>query len=332
MKELPGRIVLKTPAKINLLLHVNGKRSDGYHDIITVMQMVDLWDDIIVEESQKLDIVCRDPEISSGQENLIYKAALKLKDCSGTKRGAMITLNKVIPVAAGLGGGSSDAAATLFGLNILWGLDYTVSRLAAIGKELGSDVPFFLNGPMAIGYGRGDELISVAMDTDYWFLLINPGIPVSTAWAYGQFSSCHAELGSVSRDTFKEILKQLQDDNTKRNIWIGPFQKTKFELTKGGGHIKISLPNGLRIEENGIWLLPFNDLEEVVIKRYPIIEQIKEKMVACGAMFSLISGSGSTVFGIFRDKCSAERAYTMLQESGWRLWIVRALQSSPYSY
>lgn len=317
MKGFPARIALKTPAKINLLLHIKGKRSDGYHDIITVMQMIELWDEIIIEKSERLELICSHPDMPSCQENMIYKAAVRLKEFSGVGGGAKIRLEKAIPVAAGLGGGSSDAAATLFGLNILWGLDYPSNKLTAIGRELGSDIPFFLNSPAAIGYGKGDELISLSRHTDDWFLLINPGIQISTAWAYNQVT-CDANDN--------ERLHAATPD------WIGPFQGTKFELTKGDSHIKIPLPNGLRIEGDQIWLKPFNDLEEVVTKRYPIIREIKEKMVACGAMCSLMSGSGSTVFGIFGDRSGAERANIMVKKDGWRSWIVRALQSSPYSY
>ena len=317
MKGFPAGIALKTPAKINLLLHIKGKRSDGYHDIITIMQMVELWDEIIIEKSERLELICSHPEIPSGHDNLVYKAALRLKEFSGIEGGAKIKLEKAIPVAAGLGGGSSDAAATLFGLNILWGLDYPNDKLMAIGRELGSDIPFFLNSPAAIGYGKGDELISLSRHTDDWFLLINPGIQISTAWAYSQ---------AICDYNDNESLHATSPD------WIGPFQGTKFELTKRDGHIKISLPNGLRIEGDQIWLKPFNDLEEVVTKRYPIIREIKEKMVACGAMCSLMSGSGSTVFGIFGDRSGAERANIMVKKDGWRSWIVRSLQSSPYSY
>lgn len=328
MTELPRRITLKTPAKINLFLHIRRKRSDGFHDIVTVMQMVDLWDEIVIEKNKELHLVCSSPEIPPGRENLIYKSALSLKAYAGMEKGARITLYKNIPVAAGLGGGSSDAAATLFGLNILWGLGYDNLRLSAIGREIGSDVPLFLNGPIAIGYGRGDELIPLSGHRDYWFLLINPGIHVSTAWAYGQVSLNHSKPVSESQ----EMLNQVQHEVTSSSKWIGPFSKPKFGLTKEDNHIKIPLPNGFRLERDRIWLFPFNDLEEVVIKRYPIIGYIKEKMVACGAMCSLMSGSGSTVFGIFGDRSSAERAYGKLQFDGWRLWVVRALQRSPYSY
>ena len=358
MKGLPENLTLKTPAKINLFLHVKGKRSDGYHDIITVFQMIDLWDQIVLKRSQNLDVICSNPEIPSGQENLIYKAMLKIKEHSGYKHGAKITLIKDIPVAAGLGGGSSDASAALFGLNILWGLGYDNERLKSFARELGSDIPFFLNGPAAIGYNRGEELIPLDNNTDYWFLITNPGIPVSTAWAYSEFSSentfCSPSpfLPSPSPPPIKGggggILgipsnlpspcgRGLRGGGFSSSLnnnykWIGPFSETKIELTNMVCHIKIPLPDCFRVERGKIWFLPFNDLEEVVIKRHQIIKQIKEKMVACGALYSLMSGSGSTVFGIFIDRKSAERADKVLHGPGWRSWIVKALKSSPYSY
>ena len=333
MKGLPENLTLKTPAKINLFLHVKGKRSDGYHDIITVFQMIDLWDQIVLKRSQNLDVICSNPEIPSGQENLIYKAMLKIKEHSGYKHGAKITLIKDIPVAAGLGGGSSDASAALFGLNILWGLGYDNERLKSFGRELGSDIPFFLNGPAAIGYSRGDELIPLANNTDYWFLITNPGIPVSTAWAYSEFSY-HQQNLEKNYETLQQVQGALinNGDIVNNYKWIGPFSETKIELTNMVCHIKIPLPDCFRVERGKIWFLPFNDLEEVVIKRHQIIKQIKEKMVACGALYSLMSGSGSTVFGIFIDRKSAERADKVLHGPGWRSWIVKALKSSPYSY
>lgn len=314
---MPERLLLKTPAKINLFLYINGKRSDGYHDIVTVMQMVELWDELLIENYNTLDIICSNSEVPSGEDNLVYKAALKLKEYSGEKTGARITLKKVIPVGAGLGGGSSDAAAALLGLNKLWGTGFSIARLADIGRELGSDVPFFFKGPAALGYGRGDELISLDESAGFWFLLVNPGIHISTAMAYSQLSS----------HTFSD--NRLDSESYK--LWIGPFTKSKFELTKGGEGIKIPMPEGLKKEGDKLWLSPFNDFEEVMSKKYPVIMKIKEKMVACGAMCSLMSGSGSTVFGIFGDKRSAERACMWLQDDGWKSWVVESLHSPPYS-
>ncbi|MBI5191990.1 MAG: 4-(cytidine 5'-diphospho)-2-C-methyl-D-erythritol kinase [Nitrospirae bacterium] len=391
------KISLKTPAKVNLFLQITGKRDDGYHDIFTVMQMVELWDELIIEHNDTLKVICSNNDALSGEDNLIYKAALKLKEYSGVKAGAKITLKKIIPVGAGLGGGSSDAAAALYGLNKLWGTGFSNERLSAIGSELGSDVPFFLNGPTAIGCGRGDELIPLSYSEELWFLLINPGIHISTAWAYKQFE-LYRSLENPQRSPHPHPNPPLEGEGIRTkhplpqgegpgeggvfialsetalhdgpsenkppipplkqrggflwpavsaplmtgsseilsnskfdNLWIGPFSGARFELTNEGERIKIPLPKGIKKEGDKLWLSPFNDFEEVMTKKHPVIENIKEKMVAGGAMCSLMSGSGSTVFGIFRDKSSAERVFMLLQDNGWNSWVVKSLHRPPYS-
>lgn len=312
MTGSPQSVKIKTPAKINLLLHVKGKREDGYHDIVTVMQAIDLYDELLIEKAENLELICTSPDIPSDENNLVYKAAVKLREFTGINEGARISLNKNIPVAAGLGGGSSDAAAALSGLNRLWGLGLTVETLCGLGREIGSDIPFFLGGPTAAGYGRGDELIRLSNETDYWYLLVNPGIMISTAWVYSQ----------VDKGGFERV--------SPGENWIGPLVQPNLELTKEVVHIKIFLPDGLRLDGNNIWLFPYNDLEGVVIRRYPVIKKIKDEMVARGAMCALMSGSGSSVFGIFRDRDSAERAGRNMQHYEWRTWIVKALDSCPY--
>ncbi len=319
MTVSPASIIIKTPAKINLLLHVKGKRGDGYHDIITIMQAVDLFDELLIEKADTLEVICSSPDVPSDEKNLVYKAALKLREFANIDEGARINLKKNIPVSAGLGGGSSDAAAALTGLNSLWGLGLPCEKLLDIGREIGSDVPFFIGGPTAAGSGRGDELLQLSNETDYWYLLVNPGILVSTAWVYSQVD--------ISADHGRSKSLPPNGDN-----WIGPLAKPNLELTKGDVHIKIFVPDGLRLEGNKIWLLPFNDLEGVVIRRYPVIKKIKDEMVACGAMCALMSGSGSSVFGIFKDRDNVERAWRSMQYSAWRLWIVKALHSSPYQF
>ena len=317
MTGSPQSVKIKTPAKINLLLHVKGKREDGYHDIVTVMQAIDLYDELLIEKADNLELICTSPDIPSDEKNLVYKAAVKLREFTGINEGARISLKKNIPVAAGLGGGSSDAAAALSGLNRLWGLGLTVETLCGLGREIGSDIPFFLRGPTAAGYGRGDELIRLSNETDYWYLLVNPGIMISTAWVYSQVD--------VSADNIRCNRPPLDSEN-----WIGPLVQPNLELTKEVVHIKIFLPDGLRLDGNNIWLFPYNDLEGVVIRRYPVIKKIKDEMVASGAMCALMSGSGSSVFGVFRDRDSAERAGRNMQHYEWRTWIVKALDSCPY--
>ncbi len=317
MTGSPQSVKIKTPAKINLLLHVKGKREDGYHEIVTVMQAIDLYDELLIEKADNLELICTSPDIPSDENNLVYKAAVKLREFTGINEGARISLNKNIPVAAGLGGGSSDAAAALSGLNRLWGLGLTVETLCGLGREIGSDIPFFLGGPTAAGYGRGDELIRLSNETDYWYLLVNPGIMISTAWVYSQVD--------ISADDIRCNRPPLDSEN-----WIGPLVQPNLELTKEVVHIKIFLPDGLRLDGNNIWLFPYNDLEGVVIRRYPVIKKIKDEMVASGAMCALMSGSGSSVFGVFRDRDSAERAGRNMQHYEWRTWIVKALDSCPY--
>ncbi|MCC6542965.1 MAG: 4-(cytidine 5'-diphospho)-2-C-methyl-D-erythritol kinase [Nitrospirae bacterium] len=317
MTSSPASVKIKTPAKINLLLHIKGKRSDGYHDIVTVMQAVDLFDELFIDEADQLEIICNSPEVPSDENNLIYKAAVKLREFTRTNKGARINLKKNIPVAAGLGGGSSDAAAAISGLNLLWGLGLSKETLHSLGCEIGSDVPFFLGGPTAAGFGRGDELIHLLNETDFWYLLVNPGILISTAWVYSHV------------DTTSE---NVRCDISPREIdnWIGPLVNPNLELTKEEVHIKIFVPDGFRLDGNKIWLFPYNDLEGVVIRRYPVIKKIKDEMVASGAINALMSGSGSSVFGIFRDRESVERARRNMQHYEWRTWIVQALRSSPY--
>ncbi len=317
MTASPASLKIKTPAKINLLLHVKGKRPDGYHDIVTVMQAIDLYDELHIEKAENIELQCTSPDVPSDENNLVYMAAVKLREFSGINKGASIRLKKNIPVAAGLGGGSSDAAAVLSGLNHLWGLGLQEETLRELGRKIGSDVPFFLGGPTALGFGRGDELTQISNETDYWYLLVNPGILISTPWVYSQVD--------ISSDNVRGNVLPGERDN-----WIGPLMRPNLELTNEGVHIKIFLPDGLRLEGNKIWLFPYNDLEGVVIRRYPVIKKIKDEMVASGAMFAMMSGSGSSVFGIFRDRDSVERANSKMQCYEWRTWIVKALNSSPY--
>ncbi len=314
-------ITVRAFAKINLGLCIKDARADGFHDLQTIFQTIDLHDRLTLEARRgPFEIRCQVPGVPTDRTNLVWKAAQQLWAAAGRDgdaHGAIVTLDKHIPMQAGLGGGSSDAAAALYGLNRLWGLELTVETLCGLGREIGSDIPFFLGGPTAAGYGRGDELIRLSNETDYWYLLVNPGIMISTAWVYSQVD--------ISADDIRCNRPPLDSEN-----WIGPLVQPNLELTKEVVHIKIFLPDGLRLDGNNIWLFPYNDLEGVVIRRYPVIKKIKDEMVASGAMCALMSGSGSSVFGVFRDRDSAERAGRNMQHYEWRTWIVKALDSCPY--
>src|SRR2546423_2242937 len=173
------RLVLNAAAKVNLILEVLGKRDDGYHGLVTVMQAVALCDRITLEDADVLELASS-PGVPADGRNLALRAATALREAAGVTRGARITLDKRIPVAAGLGGGSSDAAAVLLGLNRLWNLRWPLARLAEVAVTLGMDVPFFLRGGVALGTGRGERVAPLA-GMPLALVLVNPGKPLSTA-------------------------------------------------------------------------------------------------------------------------------------------------------
>lgn len=265
-------ITLKAPAKINWSLNVFGKRDDGYHDILSLMQCITLSDSLVFEHSDTVDIIT-DAPIPPG-DNLVHKAMLLLKESSGVKEGARITLRKEIPMAAGLGGGSSDAASTLMGLNLLWNLGLTEHELARIGETVGSDVPFFFHGPVSVIEGRGEIVSPVRLGISHAVLLVKPHIGISSAWAY-------AELDMVSMG--QELTKK--DNNIK--LFCLALEKGDFSLLSS---------------------IRRNDLEPLVIKRYPVVAEIREKLLERGALFSSMSGSGPTVYGVFENEHEALKA------------------------
>lgn len=286
---LPVRKTLlsvKAPAKINWFLHVLQKRKDGYHDIVSLMQCVDLYDELIFDHADSI-VVESDFDIPV-TDNLVYKAALLLKDCVSYRKGARIILRKEIPVSAGLGGGSSDAAHTLSGLNTLWRLGLRSEDLSFIGARIGSDIPFFFQSPFALVEGKGDRVIPQEENPSCWLLLVKPDMAVSAAWAYTAFDG-------ITGNTL-----------TKKTIDIKLFcqalQKQDF----------LTLTH-----------LLFNDLEEVVMREYPAVREIKQKLVETGAEVSLMSGSGPAVFGVFGSLEKAEKALTLMKPHWCR--IVRTL-------
>ncbi|MFZ3073199.1 MAG: 4-(cytidine 5'-diphospho)-2-C-methyl-D-erythritol kinase [Thermodesulfobacteriota bacterium] len=267
------KIDILCPAKVNLFLKVMGKRDDGYHEIISLMQPVELFDEIIltVSDGDGITLKCDTASIPSGQENLAWKAADLFLRETAIKRAVSIVLKKRIPSGGGLGGGSSDAAGVLMGLNEILGAGLNEERLKLIASLLGSDVPFFiLKGP-AFAYGRGEILERATLPLLY-YVLINPGIHISTAWAYGNLS----------------LTKK-----TKDNILI--------------------VSKGLVESKEKIAGLLENDLEGAVIGEYPVIAVLKGLLLDCGAKGALMSGSGSTVFGLFFEEREAEEAITRLK-------------------
>lgn len=246
------------------------------------MQTVGLYDDLhiaVVPHAEGIDLRCDVPTLAVDQTNLVHRAATLVLEHARLKLGLAIELQKRIPMGAGLGGGSSDAAAVISGLNRLLGLGWSSSTLGEIGEKLGSDVPFFFAAPTAVATGRGEQVRTVALPEPRWVVLVNPGFPVDTRWAYQQLASSRREVKPVSESTHR-----LADRSTV------PWEVITAEAV--------------------------NDFEPTVFEAYPILREIKLRLTAAGADMSLLSGSGATVFGIFRDKDLASRAHEALAADG----------------
>jgi 4-diphosphocytidyl-2-C-methyl-D-erythritol kinase len=286
-------VKIRAPAKINLSLRVVGIRRDGYHLVDTIMLPISLYDDLIISKSRggarrrkknRVTVTCDDPSVPGGKKNLAYKAAALLLSQAEIDASVDIRIRKRIPVGAGLGGGSTDAAATLVGVNRLFSLGYASRRLEELALTLGADVPFFIRGVPARARGVGERLTDLRGVRRLWCVILYPGFPVSSAWVY----------------------KNLHD-----------------KLTKCIPNISMTFP--LRSPASLRKLL-VNDLEAVTLDRYPRIRSLKQRLVGEGAVGALMSGSGSSVFGVFKSRRSAEQAFRRLKnEEGLEAFLVRVL-------
>jgi 4-diphosphocytidyl-2-C-methyl-D-erythritol kinase len=281
-------ISFKTPAKVNFGLHILGKREDGFHELETLFQMVNWCDEIKIEFlSRGLELVCNQPDIPTDKGNLVIRAAHILQTRYPERcKGARIHLNKNIPHGAGLGGGSGNAAGVLLGLNFLWGMKLKREDLISVASELGSDVPFFLFSPCAIGRGRGEILEPVKNSIRFYVLMVYPGFAVSTASVYGNL---------------------------------------KLKLTKRENNISILKNFLLQSEFAQLGATWSNDLELFVFKEYPGLSGIKKEMLALGAKGALLSGSGSTVFGIFDNPETANSAHARLDRGNFMLFLAESV-------
>jgi 4-diphosphocytidyl-2-C-methyl-D-erythritol kinase len=276
-------IVRHAPAKVNLGLAVHGRRADGYHDISTIFLKVSLSDELVFEETSR-DIVvqCDHPAVPRDARNLVYRAAAALKPLA-PKRGVRVRLQKTIPVAAGLGGGSSDAAATLAGLNTLWELGLSQTELIRYGTSLGADVPFFLLPAIAaFGQGRGDELESLTCPWNFYLVVVNPRLTLSTAWVYSQYKF---ELTARMNDT--TILRQCLES----------------------GDIA------------GLATALFNDLEAVVLPQFPGVQEVKRVLTRPEVSGVCMSGSGPTVYALCTSQTAAYNVAAALQHCAWDVWV-----------
>lgn len=283
-----NEITLTAPAKVNYRLDVLRRRDDGYHDLRMIMQPIDLCDEVTIRRSPEPGIAvnCGADGVPEGEGNIAWRAARALFDPASAGFGLCIDIVKRIPVAAGLGGGSSDAATVLAGVNHLLGLGLSRERLMEIGVTLGADVPFFLLGGPALAEGIGERLTPLEGIPEAWLALVNPGIPVSTAWVYG-----NVNLSLTTGHLIPYI-----------PLFYGSFSEVTAILA--------------------------NDLEQVTMEAHPVIARIKERLQAAGALGTLMSGSGPTVFGLFASQRLAEDACAALAETGWFVKAVRTLTVS----
>ena len=271
---LSTSITVFAPAKINLILRILDRRPDGYHNLWSLMQTVQLEDALelsLSDHHSTITLRCDEPSLKTDASNLVYRAAAGVLEDAGRTVGLDIALAKRIPMGAGLGGGSSDAAATIMGLNRLLNLGWSTEKMAHLGQTLGSDVPFFFSAPSAIVEGRGEKVVPVQITGSRWVMLVNPGFPIETKWAYQQLSVSRTGVQPLS-DVHAGLGK------TCELSWEEVFQAAE------------------------------NDFEATVFKAHPDLYKIKQRLLADGAETALLSGSGATVFGVFRDETTARQA------------------------
>ena len=296
------RLILNAPAKINLYLRVIGRRPDGYHLLETVMQKVTLYDEIELRpRSEGIRLRCSGGGVPENRMNLVYRAAELLLHANRERRGGAecgvdITLTKKIPVAAGLGGGSSDAAAMLRGLNDLYACGFSTAELAEMGLRLGADVPFFLNdAPSALATGVGEILQPVEPLSGFSVLLINPGFPVSTRWVYQNFALTNKKNVST--------LKSLQEGVVEARVLSHSAQAVT--------------PATVLV----------NDLETVTVSTFPEIGRLKDELLQNGATKALMSGSGPTVFGLFADRQHAIFCFALFKSRFDHTYLVSPVEN-----
>ena len=254
---------------MNLRLKVTGRRTDGYHELVSIMIPVSLFDslEVAVADHGRINLTCRGFSVPGDENNLVVRAASLFMTQAGIEKGLEIRLTKRIPVAAGMGGGSSDAAATLLVLNTVWAGALSPEALHDLGRQIGADVPFFLYGKPALARGIGDILEPLGDWPDWCYIIVTPPVQISTPWVYGNF-----QLKKLTRDEAEYI-----------------------KIVLGSHAVNIS-----QFLEN--------DLETVTSATFPIIDTIKKALIEAGAEGALMTGSGPSVFGVFRSLKEAESA------------------------
>jgi len=283
-------------AKINLGLEVLGRRADGYHELRTIFQTIDLKDEVdITARTRGLEVSCDHPDVPADGRNLVVRAAKELARVTGTSRGATITIHKRIPVAAGLGGGSSNAAATLIGLDRLWRTGLGPSGLQPLARRIGADVPFFLCGGTALGVGRGDEVYPLRRQVRARVVLVLPSTPVATVRVFERHAA-RLTPRAISNTIFRFVSRDLEGE--------------------------------------GDYSILANDLERAALEEAPGLEgqvrRIRRVLARERALLASLSGSGAAFFGMFAELASARRAREALEAAGFVAQGVRTVSLSRY--
>lgn len=291
-----GRAVrVRAHAKINLDLRVLGTRADGFHELRTVFQAIGLHDTVeCMAREGPFAIECDVAGVPLDRANLVWRAAETLWRSArrtGPLRDVLVKLTKRIPLQAGLGGGSADAAATLLGLVKLWKLPVRTSQLTDLAATLGSDVPFFLSGGTALGLGRGDEVYPLADLPRHWIVLLVPGFGVSSADAYRWYDGEREGAGGAMRREAQYV--------------PGPWPSRAAQM--------------------------INDLEAPIARHHPEIDQMRAALRRSGALAAAMTGSGSTVFGLFQRRRDATAAVARLAGGAWRALLTESLDRGSYA-
>lgn len=288
------KLTVLAPAKVNLVLEVLGKRQDGYHEIRSLIQTISLWDVLYFELAEEIYFECSEPSLS-GEDNLVVKATSLVKEITGYPRGARIRLEKRIPWGVGLGGGSSDAGATLLALNQLWDLSLPVAKMVRLASQLGSDVPFFLYQGAAVVKGKGEKVkpqVALAMP---WLVVLVPSlprVPDKTKYLYSCLTPDHFTKGVFTR------------------------KAVKF-LSRGKGFAPSLL---------------FNVFEGVAFTAFPGLQEYRERFVEAGATNVCLAGSGPALFSLVGGEAIGKELYNRLYNQGLECYLVSTFFPEPGRY
>ena len=289
LPQSPSDITVFAPAKVNVILRILDHRPDGFHNLWSVMQAVALDDEVQIRlraDRQDIQLRCDATDLAADQSNLVYRAAAAVLARAQQSVGLDIELRKRIPMGAGLGGGSSDAAATIIGLNCLLQLKWSPAQMAEVGQSLGSDVPFFLFSPTACVTGRGETVRPVVIEGARWVVLVNPGFGIDTKWAYQELAATRTSVGSLSH-------AQQALDRQSRMGWVQLIAAAE------------------------------NDFEAPVFATHGKLREIKQSLQDHGAEIALLSGSGATVFGVFTDEARARHAQAQfVTEKSMKVFVI----------